>query len=186
VVLVSLGSVYNNAPEFYRSCAAAFADSPWHVVLAVGERVDLAEIGPLPGNVEVHRVVPQVDVLATCSVFLCHAGMGGLMEAMQAGVPVVTVPQTVEQESNAARVEQLGLGVRLDPPLVTAEALRAMVDKVAGDPGFAARVVAMRRDIETAGGAARAADVVESLLAARSRVPAPRSTAAEEAGVGIA
>jgi MGT family glycosyltransferase len=170
VLLVSLGSIYNNQPEFYRSAALAFAGSPWHVVLAVGERLDLAALQPLPPNIEVHRVVPQVEVLAGSTVFLCHAGMGGLMEAMQAGVPVVTVPQTVEQESNADRVVALGLGVRLDPDQLTPDALRAAVERVAGDPGFAAGVEAMRQDIAAAGGAARAADVVQALLPAH-RLP---------------
>ena len=178
VLLVSLGSVYNNLPEFYRSCIAAFAGSPWHVVLAVGERMDLAELAPLPDNVEAHPVVPQTEVLAASAVFLCHAGMGGLMEAMQAGVPVVTVPQTVEQESNAVRIEQLGLGVRLDPAALTPQALRAAVDRAATDPGIAAGVAAMRRDIADAGGAARAADVVEALPAAR------REWGAATGGVG--
>ena len=172
VALVSLGSVYNNQPEFYRSCVAAFAGSPWHVVLAVGERIDPAALAPLPDNVEAHAVVPQTEVLAASAVFLCHAGMGGLMEAMQAGVPVVTVPQTVEQESNAVRVEQLGLGVRLDPAGLTPQALRAAVDRAATDPGIAAHVAQLRRDIAEAGGAVRAADVVEAL-------PAARRTAAE-------
>jgi UDP:flavonoid glycosyltransferase YjiC (YdhE family) len=94
------------------------------------------------------------------------------MEAMQAGVPVVTVPQTVEQESNAVRVEQLGLGVRLDPAGLTPQALRAAVDRAATDPGIAAHVARLRRDIAEAGGAVRAADVVEAL-------PAARRTAAE-------
>jgi MGT family glycosyltransferase len=167
VALVSLGSVYNNQPEFYRSCVAAFAGSPWHVVLAVGERIDPAALAPLPDNVEAHAVVPQTEVLAGSAVFVCHAGMGGLMEAMQAGVPVVTVPQTVEQESNAARVEQLSLGVRLDPAGLTPQALRAAVDRAATDPDIAAGVAAMRRDIAEAGGAVRAAEVVEALPAAR-------------------
>ena len=173
VLLVSLGSIYNNRPEFYRSCATAFADSPWHVVLAVGERLDLAELEPLPGNVEVHRVVPQLEVLASATVFLCHAGMGGLMEAMQAGVPVVTVPQTIEQESNAARVEQLGLGLRLDPEELTPQALRAAVDRVVAEPAFAERGASMRQQIAVAGGATRAADVVEALLPARRIEEAP-------------
>jgi MGT family glycosyltransferase len=177
VLLVSLGSIYNNHPEFYRSCAAAFAGSPWHVVLAVGERIDLAALEPLPANVEVHRVVPQLEVLASATVFLCHAGMGGLMEAMQAGVPVVTVPQTIEQESNAVRVEQLGLGVRLDPRGLTPQVLRAAVDRVVADPSFAGQVASLRRQIAAAGGAARAADVVEALL--------PACRLVEEAPVGL-
>jgi MGT family glycosyltransferase len=164
VLLISLGSVYNALPGFYASCVAAFADSPWHVVLAVGERTDPASLVDLPTNIEVHQVVPQLEVLAHATVFLSHGGLGGIMEALSEKVPLVILPQTVEQESNALRLEQLGLG-RWLPADFTPEVLRAAVEDVASDIGMATRLAAMRNDIETAGGAAAAADVVDVLLA---------------------
>jgi UDP:flavonoid glycosyltransferase YjiC (YdhE family) len=48
-------------------------------------------------------------------------------------VPLVCVPQMLEQEVNAARVAELGLGVRLDPDGSDAEDLRAAVDAVTAD-----------------------------------------------------
>ena len=181
VLLATLGTVYNRHPAFYRTCFAAFEQSPWHVVLAVGERTDPAELGPAPDNVAVHRVVPQLDVLARASAFVSHAGMGGLLEAMREGVPQVAVPQTLEQEANARRLAELGLGVRLAPAGVTPMALRDAVDRVARDPAVAARIAAMRHEIYTAGGAPRAADVVERCLQdrytpPRQPVPAARLT----------
>jgi MGT family glycosyltransferase len=163
VLLISLGSIYNTLPGFFASCIAAFADSPWHVVLAVGERTDPASLGTLPANIEAHQVVPQVEVLAHASVFLSQGGLGGIMEALSERVPLVVLPQTVEQESNALRLRQLGLG-RWLPADFTPEVLRSTVDEVAADDQVSAALVAMRRDIEGAGGAAAAADVVERLL----------------------
>jgi MGT family glycosyltransferase len=174
VLLATLGTVYNRHLAFYRTCFAAFARSRWHVVLAVGERTDPGELGPPPPNVEVHRVVPQLDVLTHATAFLSHAGMGGLMEAILAGVPQVAVPQTLEQEANARRLAALGLGLRLDPAELTPAALREAVDRVAGDRAVAARVAAMQREIVTAGGAPRAADVVEHGLPRPSRPPRQR------------
>ncbi|HEU4423167.1 MAG TPA: macrolide family glycosyltransferase [Pilimelia sp.] len=177
VLLATLGTVYNRHPAFYRACFAAFAGSPWHVVLAVGERTDPAELGPAPDNVEVHRVVPQLAVLAQASAFLSHAGMGGLMEAIRAGVPQVAVPQTLEQEANAQRLVELGLGVRLGAAGLTPAGVRAAVDRVADDPIVVGRIAAMRQEIFTAGGAPRAADVVEASLRGRFRPPRQRVAA---------
>jgi len=164
VLYVSLGTVYNRLPAFYRKCLRAFAGSPWRVVIAIGERMDPRALGPVPDNAEVHQVVPQLDVLAHATVFLSHAGMGGVMEALSAGVPQVTLPQTLEQETNAERLAQLGLGVRLPATRLTAAALRRTVERVAADGEIAWRLRAMRAELLAAGGTPRAADAIEDCL----------------------
>lgn len=164
VVLISLGTIYNNRPDFYLMCAEAFGGSSWRVVLPVGERIDLADLGAVPDNVEVLRSVNPLDVLAHATAFVSPAGMGGLMEALSRGVGVVTMPVTPEQEVNAARAIQLGLGVRLDPDGLTAIELRDAVDRVAKDNDIARSADSVRRDILTAGGAVRAADVIEAAV----------------------
>ena len=164
VLLATLGTIYNLDPGFYRCCVEAFAASPWHVVMAVGERIDRGTLGRLPSNVEVHRVVPQLDILAHASALVCHAGMGGIMEAMSRAVPVLAVPQTLEQEANAARIEELGLGAQIPPARLTATSLRETVEMLAKDNAVADRVAAMRRDIQAAGGTSRAADIIEECL----------------------
>jgi MGT family glycosyltransferase len=162
VLLVTLGTIFNRNPDFYRACLAALAETAWHAVLVVGERTDPAELGPPPRNVEVHRFVPQLDVMAHARLLLCHAGMGGTMEALSFGVPVLAAPQTLEQEANAARIEELGLGGRVDPVRRRPDALRAELDRVANDPAIATAVAHMRGRIAAAGGTMRAADVIEA------------------------
>lgn len=164
VLLVTLGTVYNARPDFYRQCAEAFADSRWHVVLAVGERIDLAALGRLPANVEVHRFVSQLDVLAHATAMICHAGMGGVMEAMSLGVPVLAAPQTLEQEANAMRVEQLSLGARLPGEDLDPGTIKSAVEVTVKDPVIADGVGHLRRAVAAAGGTARAADVIEDCL----------------------
>lgn len=165
VLLVSFGSSYTEVPEVYRACLEGFADTDWQVVMAVGQRVDPAGLGPLPGNVEVHRVVPQLRVLAAASAFVTHAGMGGCTEALWFAVPTVAVPQAVDQFDNAARLMELGVGRRLDTAEVTAERLRAAVESVASSPEVAARLAALRAQVRAQGGVARATDAVEDFLA---------------------
>ncbi|WP_017575217.1 macrolide family glycosyltransferase [Nocardiopsis kunsanensis] len=161
VLLVSLGSMDNAHADFFRRCVTAFADAPWRVVLAIGGRVRREELGPLPEHVEAHAWVPQVAVLRRASAFVNHGGMGSVMEGLAAGVPMVCVPRLPEQVANARRVEELGLGRRLDPADVMAERLRSEVDRVATDTRTAERMRWMREEIRGSGGAAEAADAVE-------------------------
>ncbi|GAB4053731.1 macrolide family glycosyltransferase [Catellatospora paridis] len=164
VVLISLGTVYNRLPGFYRTCVEAFAGTRWQAVLAVGERTDPAELGPVPGNVTVAATVPQLDVLAHAAAFVTHAGMGGILEAIRAGVPMLTVPQTPEQEVNALRVAELGVGRPLDSTAPTADALRAAVENLTTDHGVSEALTRLQAEIRTYGGAPLAADLIESTL----------------------
>jgi len=164
VLLVALGTAFNERPEFYRTCLEAF-DGHGPVAMAVGERVRIDDLGPVPGNVDVRPWFPQPAVLRHARAFVSHAGMGSTMEALYYGVPLVCVPQMLEQGVNAARVAELGLGVRLDPGGLTPEDLRAAVDAVTTDPATRAALDRMREAIRRAGGAVAAADAIETHLA---------------------
>lgn len=75
VLLVSLGSAFTKQPAFYRACIDAFADlADWHLVLQIGKFTDEADLGEIPANVEVHRWVPQLDILRQADAFITHAG----------------------------------------------------------------------------------------------------------------
>lgn len=46
-------------------------------------------------------------------MFFSHAGMGGTTEAIHFGVPIVAMPIFGDQPSNAASIEESGLGVQI-------------------------------------------------------------------------
>ncbi|MFJ9819106.1 macrolide family glycosyltransferase [Streptomyces sp. NPDC101151] len=163
VLLIALGTLFNERPEFYRACVQAFAGQPWHVVLATGH-VDPADLGDLPPNFEVHRSVPQLAVLERARVFVTHAGLRSTMEALHFGTPMVSVAQSVELDFTARRTAELGLGVRIGRGEVTPEALRDAVRTADEDLGIRERVSAVRDRVRAAGGATRAADAIEAYV----------------------
>ncbi|MEU7799421.1 nucleotide disphospho-sugar-binding domain-containing protein [Micromonospora arborensis] len=164
VALISLGTTYNRAPGVFTACAEAFAGGGWHVVIATGAAVDPAALGTLPSDVEVHRWVPQVRVLEQAGVFVTAGGTGSVLEGLTHGVPLVVVPQGVEQFVTAARVDALGLGRLIRPQDVTAQAVRAAVEDVTTSARVSAGLAAMRAEIAASGGARAAGDVIETHL----------------------
>lgn len=163
VLYISLGTVFNDRPEFYRACIEAFGQGPYQVAMTVGN-VDLAELGDIPPTVDVRSHFPQPAVLRHADAFVSHTGMNSTMEALYYGVGLIAVPQMPEQAANAGRVQELGLGERLDAATVTAESLRAAVARVASDPTVRANLDRMRKVVRESGGAARGADVIEDYL----------------------
>ncbi|RZS45184.1 MGT family glycosyltransferase [Herbihabitans rhizosphaerae] len=161
VLLISLGSAYTDRLDFYRDCVTAFADLDWHVLLSVGRFIEPSALGEVPSNFEVVQRVPQVRVLQQASAFITHAGMGSTMEGLTFGVPMVAVPQAVDQFMNGHRLAELELGAHVAAEDVTPEKLREAVLHVSSDATIAANLKAMREEIAAAGGASAAADVVE-------------------------
>jgi MGT family glycosyltransferase len=165
VLLVSLGSAYTQQPEFYRRCVEAFGGlAGWHVVLQIGKHVDPAELGEVPGNVEVRSWVPQLAILEQADAFVTHAGMGSSSEGLFTGVPMIAVPQGAEQPLNAGRLVELGVARRIETADATADALRCALLELTSDPEVALRVARLKAEVRAEGGTARAADLIEARL----------------------
>lgn len=171
VVLVSLGSTFTDRPDFYRECVQAFAELPgWHCVLQIGERVDPAGLGDVPGNVEVRSWVPQLAVLKQADLFVTHAGAGGSQEGLATATPMIAVPQAVDQFGNADMLRALGVARRLDTGEATADALRTAALALVDDPEVARRLKEIQAGMAREGGTRRAADLIEAELGrARAR-----------------
>ncbi|MEU9720781.1 macrolide-inactivating glycosyltransferase [Streptomyces sp. NPDC047976] len=165
VLLVSLGSTFTNQPAFYRACIEAFGGLPdWHVVLQIGKFTDEAELGAVPANVEVHRWVPQLDILRQADAFITHAGAGGSQEGLATATPMVAVPQAVDQFGNADMLAALGVARRVDTEDADAATLREAVLGLLADPEVAVRAEAVRAGMASEGGTRQAADLIEAAL----------------------
>ncbi|RSS90844.1 macrolide-inactivating glycosyltransferase [Streptomyces sp. WAC05292] len=165
VLLVSLGSTFTRQPGFYRACIEAFGDLPdWHVVLQIGRFTDPADLGGVPANVEVHRWVPQLDVLRQADAFITHAGAGGSQEGLATATPMVAVPQAVDQFGNADMLRSLGVARHVPMDEADAATLREAVLALVADPEVAARAEAVRAEMAAEGGTRRAADLIETIV----------------------
>ena len=162
VALISMGTSTFYSAEFFADCARAFEGSPWHVVIALGGKVDPAELGPLPPNVEVHPWIPIGAVLEHASAYLCQGGISGVMESVFNRTPMVLIPHHPEQITNARRVEEFGVGLVLDEADVTPALVREAVDRLRATPGLDDRLDALREAGVRGGGAARAAEVIRA------------------------
>lgn len=111
LVYVSLGTMFESRPAFFRDGARALARSGRRVVLSVG-RIPPRELGELPLGVTAHAHVDQLAVLARSSLFITHGGFNGVQESLVAGVPMLLHPQMQEQALNADRVCELDAGLR--------------------------------------------------------------------------
>ena len=160
----SLGTAFNNWPEYYPILFDAVRDLDINVFAALGS-IDPASLKDIPANVEVGQMVPQLDILSQASVFITHAGMGGTGEAIYYGVPMIAIPQMEEQAITARQIEKLGLGVAfLDKSAITSEALKTAIQKLLTEPSYKAAAEQFSADMKTLGGAKASAEALLHFL----------------------
>lgn len=169
--LVSLGTESGDRGGFFRICAEAFDPAAWHVVMTLGRGADRAQLGPLPAHVEVHEWLPHPAVLPHADVLVCHAGMGSLMEALYFAVPVVAIPRAHELDLSAQRLQECGVGRGVSRAGLGAGVLADTVTGLLSDPRTPGSLRRMRTAVREAGGAARAADLLQTWAAARPSRP---------------
>lgn len=160
----SLGTAFNNWPEYYPILFDAVRDLDINVFAALGA-VDPDSLENIPDNVEVGQMVPQLDILSQASVFITHAGMGGTGESIYYGVPMIAIPQMDEQAITASLIEQRGLGIAFpDKSRVTSAALKAAIQELLEDEYYRRTAKEYSEDMKTLGGAKASADAIMNFL----------------------
>ena len=159
LVYISMGTIFNHLPHFYRACFDAFGGAEYRVLMTTGN-VDAASLGVAPENFELRQFVPQVPVLSQASLFLTHGGMNSVSEALWHEVPLLVFPQHGDQHLVAARVAELGAGLTLRPPDIEPGKLREMADRVLCEPAFRAGARRVADSFRAAGGPPRAAEEI--------------------------
>jgi MGT family glycosyltransferase len=160
LILISMGTMYNDEAAFYCRCFEAFGGWAETVVLAVGHRVDRSLLPEPPANFLVREYVPQVALLEGASLFITHGGINSAHEAMLNGVPMVVLPQSADHYVVAGQVEAVGAGVVVDRSQATVERLRSAARQALSEPRFRQRSAAMGETLRAAGGHERAADEI--------------------------
>ncbi|MCV7362540.1 oleandomycin glycosyltransferase [Mycolicibacterium neworleansense] len=161
LALLAFGTAYTERADVYRNVIEALDGQGWRLVLATGR----ADVGPVPPWVQTRESVPQPAVLQQADCFITHAGMGSCTEGLWFGVPMVAIPQAVDQPANAARLETIGVGRHLTDHLPSVGDIREAVLGVAADPQIRRTLDTVRAEIHAHGGPQHAADTVEDIVA---------------------
>lgn len=166
-VYLSLGTLYNDQLDFYRAILRAFTAFPAQFILSAGRQIQLRDLEPVPPNFLVFPSVPQLDLLQEVDIFITHGGMNSVNESLYYGVPMVVVPQQLEQVFNGRQVTRLGAGLVLgdSPPYgrISPEALKTTLQQVLAAPVYRQNAARLSRAFQATGGYHQAASDILSL-----------------------
>ncbi|SMQ61111.1 glycosyltransferase, MGT family [Bacillus sp. OV166] len=159
-IYISLGTVFNQAIDFYKLCFESFGNSNHTVVMSIGEKVQISDLGEVPKNFIVKNYVPQTEVLKYTKLFITHGGMNSTHEGLYYGVPLIVIPQSADQPIIAGQVANIGAGIKLQMQGLTANQLREAAEYVLNTPSFHKAVSNIRESFQKSGGYHQAVDEI--------------------------
>ena len=160
----SLGTLQSGKQRIFR----CFAEACRHfdvqlVILSYGGGLTDDEARSLPGSPLIAAYVPQMELLERASLTLTHAGLNTVLDSLACGVPLVAVPITYEQPAIASRIRWAGVGASVHFNRISAERIRQALGNVLGNEAFRINARRIQSSILAAGGARRAADIIEQV-----------------------
>lgn len=164
VIYISMGSTAQLTKDLGSAIVEGILLTQWDVVWSLREtNRDILEGVELDkSRFFVSQWISQQAVLQHTAVGLAimHCGLGGIQEAIYHGVSPICIPFVVDQFPIASIIEHRGVGIRLDDGNITKEQIFSSV-KALESGEYRQRAVRLGKILRHAGGARKAADLVE-------------------------
>jgi len=136
-VIFTPGTAMKHGGAFFQASLEACQILNYRGIFLTPHKEQLPD--PLPENIRHFEYLPFSLVLPRAGALIHHGGIGTTAQALSAGIPQIIRPMTHDQPDNAARVQQLGVGVSIDPKKYIAQKVARELDRLLTDPGVAVR-----------------------------------------------
>jgi MGT family glycosyltransferase len=160
LVYLSLGSLGSADVGLMQKLIDTLAATDSHVIVSMGPQHAELELGP---NMTGEEFLPQPAVLPEIDVVITHGGNNTVTESLHFGKPMVVLPLFWDQYDNAQRMDELGLGRRLDTYGHDPAELVGAIDGLLTDPLLPARLSGISSRLQRKPGRVEAAELIESL-----------------------
>jgi UDP:flavonoid glycosyltransferase YjiC (YdhE family) len=146
-------------------------------VLGASNHRVIVSMGPQHEALRLHdnmvgaEFLPQTSVLPLVDLVITHGGNNTVTESLYFGKPMIVLPLFWDQHDNAQRVQETGVGVRLDPYRFREEELLFWIDRLIADRSVAGRLQVMSRRLQATPGTVQAAEMIEAVARRGSPIP---------------
>jgi UDP:flavonoid glycosyltransferase YjiC (YdhE family) len=163
LIFLSLGSLASADVELMKRLTSMLADCPHRFIVCKGPLHDQYE---LPDNMWGDKFVPQLEVLSSIDLIITHGGNNTITESFYYGVPgFIVCPLFGDQFDNANRLQEKGLGTRLDPYNCSKEQLHEAIETMLNKTDVKERMMAISQRMRTPEARTKAVRLVSDMVA---------------------
>lgn len=160
-VFASLGTLQGHRLRLFQRITRACHSLGMRVMIAHCGGLNAAQAASLSADWVVDRVDQQA-ALQQADLVITHAGLNTVVDALAASVPMLCIPHSFDQPGMAARVRHAGVGEVVSPH-ATQRAIAAALNRlIQNQARYRAAARPLAQDIASAGGAVRAAALIEA------------------------
>jgi MGT family glycosyltransferase len=160
LIYLSLGSLGGADVELMQRLVDVLSVTRHRFIVSKGPQ---AERITLPANMVGEQMLPQTKVIPWVDLVISHGGNNTVTETLHFGKPLIVLPLFWDQYENAQRIDELGLGVRLDTYGFDDADLTGAVDRLFADDELRERVSDLGARIRGRDGLRVGADVIEQV-----------------------
>jgi UDP:flavonoid glycosyltransferase YjiC (YdhE family) len=172
IIYVSMGTVFNNEnSDLFQVLVEAckFFAHKYAVIVSTGDEKAYEKYANSPLNSDSILLVPhtpQVEILKIAHLFITHAGMNSVSEAIQYGVPIICLPLSGDQPFVAWRVaDELGMGIRLQPDAtLTVDKVKESISEILTNPSYKQQATHLSKISQTYTGHVTACDLTVNFI----------------------
>ena len=165
-VLITLGTLFRDDPAFFRIAAEAVVlegGQPWVVTgLPTGDPAAENATPGLPAGTKTNGWVDFDAVMPRLTGIIHHGGVGTTHAALRHGLPQVAVPHAGDQQPQAGRITQAGVGYGVRPADFNPANARWLVQQLLTDEALHTQATAWRDELQALGGPGAAARAIEA------------------------
>ena len=161
VLYLSLGSLGSADVGLMQRLIDTLGETDYAVVVSMGPQHDELRLAP---NMTGEEFLPQPAILPQVDVVITHGGNNTVTESLHFGKPMVVLPLFWDQHDNAQRMEELGLGRRLDTYGHEPAELITAIETLVADPMLPGRLSGISARLQADHGTVKAASLIEAVI----------------------
>ena len=161
LLYLSLGSLGSADVALMQGLIDTMAETDHFVVVSMGPQHEELRLAP---NMTGEEFLPQPAILPEVDLVITHGGNNTVTESLHFGKPMVVLPLFWDQHDNARRMDELGLGRRLDTYAHEPAELVAAIDSLLDDPSLPALLSGISARLQADPGTVKAASLIEALV----------------------
>jgi MGT family glycosyltransferase len=161
LLYLSLGSLGSADVGLMQRLIDTLGATEYSVIVSMGPQHEELRLAP---NMSGAEFLPQPAILPEVDLVITHGGNNTVTESLHFGKPMVVLPLFWDQHDNAQRMDELGLGRRLDTYRHEPVELVDAIESLLADSELPRRLSAISARLEADPGTAKAADLIERLI----------------------
>jgi MGT family glycosyltransferase len=165
LIYFSLGSLGSADVPLMQRVIGCLSATPYRYVVSKGPLHSEIE---LAANMAGAEFLPQTSVIPLCDLVITHGGNNTITECLHFGKPAIVLPLFWDQHDNAQRMDELGLGIRLDTYRFTDTEMHDALGRLLNDSALRARLAGAMATIQQRDGVGKAANLIEQVAGRHS------------------